>query len=87
MTNLTMIPALQAADASATVFRRYHDEFGPGADGRFDFTILFEDIFLSIVPAVVLLLMAPIRMYSLYKQSLKVKKSTIHESKMVCDLL
>lgn len=73
----------ERAAASATVLRRYHDEFGPGATGRFDFTILFEDVFLSIVPAMFLLLLAPLRMYSLYKQPLKVKKSSIHESKMV----
>jgi len=81
MTNFTMTAARAAA--SANIGKRYHDDFGPGASDRFDFTILFEDVFLSIVPAVFLLLLGPLRMYSLYKQPLKVKKSSVHESKMV----
>jgi len=81
MTNFT-VSAGRAA-ASATILKRYHDDFGPGATGRFDFTILFEDVFLSIVPSVFLLLLGPLRMYLLYKQPLKVKKSSVHESKMV----
>jgi len=82
MTNFTGI-ACSTARASATVLRRYHDEFGPAAVGRFDFTILFEDVFLSLVPSVFLLLLGPLRIFALYKQPLKVKKSLVHESKMV----
>lgn len=79
MTNITNL----ARQATITLAQRQNNDFGPAASGRFDFTILFEDIFLSIVPSALLLLIGPPRLWALYKQPLKVKKSAIHESKLV----
>lgn len=78
MANLTNL-----ARQTITIAQRQNNDFGPAASGRFDFTILFEDIFLSIGPSVLLLLAGPPRLWALYKQPLKVKKSALHESKLV----
>ncbi|KAH8702423.1 multidrug resistance-associated protein [Talaromyces proteolyticus] len=56
--------------------------FGPvvgttGCRGGFDFTVLFEASILTIVPAVCFLLVAPIRIFQLSRQSPKVQSSTI----------
>lgn len=68
--------------------RRYDTtSFGPAQKGRFDFTPLFEDTFLSIVPFAILLLAIPARLAFLRKQRRKVLKSSIHGSKLVCLLL
>jgi hypothetical protein len=72
-----------ARQATITLAQRENNDFGPAARGRFDFTILFEDVFLSIVPSVLLLLIGPPRLWALYQQPLKVKKSPLHESKLV----
>ncbi|KAL6871928.1 P-loop containing nucleoside triphosphate hydrolase protein [Trichoderma novae-zelandiae] len=45
--------------------------FGPQVDPRcrpFDFTLLFEDIFLVTVPAALLLILAPIQIWGLFRQ-------------------
>lgn len=63
------------------------DAFGPAAYGRFDFTPLFEDTILSIVPSVILVLAVPPRIWVLLKQRVKVAKSPLHESKMVSHIL
>lgn len=76
ITNLTR-------QATITLIQRQNNELGPAASGRFDFTILFEDVFLSIVPSVLLLLTGPPRLWALCKQPVKVKKSPLHESKLV----
>lgn len=74
------------ANHTTVLARRGHNDFGPAAAGRFDFTILFEDVFLSIIPSAVLLLLGPWRIYGLSKQPLKVKSSPLHESKLVSAL-
>ncbi|RFU28601.1 hypothetical protein B7463_g7731, partial [Scytalidium lignicola] len=61
----------------------YTVSFGPTVPGRFDFTPLFEDIFLSIVPSAIFLLLLPIRLFILHKQPRKVLKSTLHSQKIL----
>jgi hypothetical protein len=60
--------------------------FGPTTSREFDFTPLFEDIFLSIVPSVLLLLAVPFRMLSLYRKPRKVQWSALHDHKLVSDI-
>lgn len=59
--------------------------FGPTTPKEFDFTPLFEDVFLSIVPSALLLLAVPFRMFSLYKNPRKVQWSALHDHKLVSD--
>ncbi|ETS82191.1 hypothetical protein PFICI_07193 [Pestalotiopsis fici W106-1] len=49
---------------------------GPSAPYRFDFTLAFESIILSIVPSALFLIVAPQRLFWLIKQPRKVTKST-----------
>jgi hypothetical protein len=76
MANYTVTLAVHA-NANA------NDSFGPAASGRFDFTLLFEDIFLSLVPSILLLSLAIWRVANLNKQPLKVKNSPLYEGKLV----
>ncbi|KAH8808808.1 putative multidrug resistance-associated protein [Xylogone sp. PMI_703] len=57
--------------------------FGPTVPGRFDFTPLFEDTFLSILPSAILLILLPARVFALRKQPRKVSRSTIHGNKIL----
>lgn len=50
---------------------------------EFDFTILFEDTILSIVPSVLLLLALPFRIRALHGKPRKVTKSFLYENKLV----
>ncbi len=59
------------------------DSFGPGVLDGFDFTVLFENTILSIVPSVLLLLALPFRVYFLYGRPRKVTKSFLYENKLV----
>ncbi|KAH8701001.1 putative multidrug resistance-associated protein [Talaromyces proteolyticus] len=57
---------------------------GPAADSGFDFTILFEDVFLSILPSALLLVALPLRMFSLQRSRPKVAKGGIlHDCKLL----
>jgi hypothetical protein len=58
--------------------------FGPAMVGTFDFTPLFEDTILSIVPSAGLLLAVPPRLYFLRSQPRKVLLSPLHSQKVVC---
>ena len=49
----------------------------------FDFTILFEDIFLSIVPSSILLLLAPVRLITLYGRRRTVGGQSFRIAKLV----
>lgn len=68
--------------------RSVDDALGPFFEipGRrdFDFTLLFEDTILSILPAVVLLLAAPLRMVYLGQSSRKVATTKLRDIKIVC---
>jgi hypothetical protein len=59
--------------------------FGPSINGHFDFTPLFEDSILSIIPSAFLLLVLPFRLWSLHKQPSKVKNSArvLYSNKLV----
>lgn len=50
--------------------------FGPSATNKFDFTLGFENIILSILPSALFLIIAPQRLFLLKKQSRKVAKSS-----------
>lgn len=63
------------------------NEFGPffrvpGAV-TFDFTLLFEDTILSILPSCLLLLTAPLRIVQLWRTSRKVRFSALRTIKLV----
>lgn len=57
--------------------------FGPVTPGEFDFTPLFEDIILSIVPSAILLLSLPFRVFTLHRKPKKVSRSALHGQKLV----
>ncbi|KAF5878883.1 putative abc multidrug protein [Botrytis fragariae] len=57
--------------------------FGPAKSVGFDFTPLFEDVILSILPSVILLLLLPIRIWMLRGQPRKVNSSFLHSNKLL----
>jgi len=58
--------------------------FGPAScDGSFDFTLLFEQTLLSIVPSSIFLCCFPISLYKLYKLAPKFEASTFRAFKLV----
>lgn len=62
------------------------DAFGPSVDGcrdDFDFTIAFEQYFFSLVPSVLLLLVAPWRLQILSRMHQKVNGSGLRVIKLV----
>ena len=66
-----------------TSFAYSLDAFGPTIPKGFDFTLLFQDTLLSILPSAVLLLVIPFRIWSLRGKSRKVHRSLIYENKLV----
>lgn len=69
---------------------RVDDTFGPWAGscrGGFDFTLLFEESILSLLPLCLLLLVVPLRIPYLIKRNIKVNQSLLSPSKLVCALL
>ena len=62
------------------------DVFGPVISGcrqNFDFTLLFEQSILSLLPATLLLLVAPLRLLQLYKASVKTRSASVGQIKLV----
>jgi len=59
------------------------DSFGPTLSTGFDFTLLFENTVLSILPSALLLLLIPFRLASLYGKPRKVSRSLLYENKLV----
>ncbi|KAM0132971.1 hypothetical protein ACHAP3_006261 [Botrytis cinerea] len=59
------------------------NDFGPAKSVGFDFTPLFEDVILSIVPSVILLILLPIRIWMLHGQPRKVNSSFLHSNKLM----
>lgn len=62
------------------------DTFGPYAGhcrGGFDFTLLFEESILSIVPLVLLIGVIPLRILYLIRRSIKVERGFLLPSKLV----
>ncbi|KAL2181081.1 uncharacterized protein P884DRAFT_296788 [Thermothelomyces heterothallicus CBS 202.75] len=56
--------------------------FGPSAKDRFDFTLTFENAILSIIPSAIFCILAPHRLYLLWRQPHKVAKSPRHVFKL-----
>ncbi|KAF4969944.1 hypothetical protein FSARC_2930 [Fusarium sarcochroum] len=50
--------------------------FGPSASGRFDFTVLFENVILSIVPSTLFFILAPQRLFWLKREPRKVTENS-----------
>lgn len=72
---------------SASSCRLVDDTFGPSVGrcrGGFDFTLLFEESILSLLPLVLLLGIVPLRILYLFKRSLKVTGRALLLSKLVC---
>lgn len=65
----------------------FDDTFGPWAGpvcrGGFDFTLLFEESILSILPQCIFLLILPIRIGQLMKEDVKVVPSLLRWLKVV----
>ena len=62
------------------------DTFGPYAGhcrGGFDFTLLFEESILSIVPLVLLIGVIPLRILYLIRRSVKVERGFLLPTKLV----
>lgn len=59
------------------------DDFGPVEAGDFDFTPLFEDTLLSLIPSLILLSLLPFRLYTLNNRTRKVTGGSLHSSKLV----
>jgi len=57
------------------------------SDDRLDFTPLFEDTILSILPSAILLILLPFRILALRRRPRKVAKSSLHGNKLVCYFL
>lgn len=66
------------------------DDFGPffavPGQQNFDFTLLFEDTILSILPSSLLLLVVPFRIGQLWKASRKVTAGRLRDIKLVTEL-
>lgn len=63
------------------------DSFGPVTAQYFDFTRLFEDTILAILPSALFLCIFPLRASWLLRQPRKVSGSALHSSKIVCFVL
>ncbi|KAH6646791.1 ABC transporter type 1, transmembrane domain-containing protein, partial [Truncatella angustata] len=68
------------------------DTIGPGIStsncrGGFDFTVLFEESFLIVAPASVLLILLPFRVLNLARQPRLLPRNAIHSSKLIAVFL
>lgn len=62
------------------------NSFGPqvvGCLGGFDFTLLFEETIMSILPMSLVLLFLPVRIAHLFKSERKVNEGLLHNLKLV----
>lgn len=72
-------------DASLSC-ERIDDSFGPYAShcrGGFDFTLLFEETILSILPAVLVCIIVPLRTWYLVRKDTKVRQGLLLPCKLV----
>ena len=77
---------ITAAMARPASCEQVDDTFGPYAGncrGGFDFTLLFQDSILSILPLALLLLVVPFRISYLFRRTIKVDPSSWLASKLV----
>ena len=75
-----------AMAAQSSTCARLDDTFGPHAAncrGDFDFTLQFEETILSILPLAILLIIAPLRIWYLFKRDRKVVQSPVLSLKLV----
>lgn len=59
------------------------DYFGPQIDGYFDFTVLFDQSILSILPTALLILLAPVRIARLFHDDARVRSGKMLMLKLV----
>jgi ATP-binding cassette subfamily C (CFTR/MRP) protein 1 len=62
--------------SNSTDFVEGLQSFGPSITGHFDFSPLFENSILSILPSALLYLVLPFRLWSLRKEPPKISKSS-----------
>jgi len=70
--------------------RLVDNSFGPYAEscrGGFDFTLLFEESILSILPLALLITVIPFRISYLAPRSIKVDSDLLLPTKLVCEAL
>jgi hypothetical protein len=75
------VPTLRSS-CSETTERR----FGPISNCRFDFTLFFEQCFLSSLPSLAFLLFSPLFFYALSKEKEKVVGRSVRLVKLVSSL-
>jgi len=75
--------ASKASQQCAAVDDTFGPWAGPHCRGGFDFTLLFQETLLSILPLSLLLLAAPFRIYFLWGKKIKVHKSPLLLAKLV----
>ncbi|KAF4960481.1 hypothetical protein FGADI_923 [Fusarium gaditjirri] len=63
-------------DANSSLNILPETDFGPSATGRFDFTVLFENVMLSIVPSVLFFILAPQRLLWLKREPRKIVENS-----------
>ncbi|KAI4728374.1 putative multidrug resistance protein [Aureobasidium sp. EXF-10728] len=85
--NLTVEAALRQVRSTATACSFADDNtFGPSIAKQcraFDFTLLFEQTFLSFVPSLLLVLACVVRLHGILRQDVKTLRSRLHSSKLV----
>lgn len=85
--NFTLEAALRQVRGIATVCSFADDNsFGPSIAKQcraLDFTLLFEQAFLSLVPSILLVLGCIFRLNGILRQDVKTLKSRLHSSKLV----
>lgn len=59
------------------------DKFGPQVPGIFDFTLLFEQSILSLLPTVLFIVVAPLRILPLLRRESRVKPGPLLWAKLV----
>ncbi|CCT72441.1 related to multidrug resistance protein [Fusarium fujikuroi IMI 58289] len=69
-------------DANSSLNVLPETDFGPSASGRFDFTVLFENVVLSIVPSALFLILVPQRLLWLKREPRK----TVENSRLLIKL-
>ncbi|KAF5625992.1 multidrug resistance-associated 1 [Fusarium sp. NRRL 52700] len=63
-------------DANSSLNVLPEADFGPSASGRFDFTVLFENVMLSIVPSALFLILVPQRLLWLKREPRKIVENS-----------
>lgn len=75
--------APNSSNKCAAVDRTFGPYAGEHCRGGFDFTLLFEEAIFSLIPISLILLIAPIRLFFLWRKQIKVSSSLILPVKLV----